>query len=148
MRVRMRELFVALCTALLLLLVMVTATPAQAQRTQAEFIDCRTLPGGFSGTAQIYPPEFSDSAHPLFYHALTWYAWVYHYDHTGALRGQPVWTNWYIKQPNGRWSPLSFYNTTVWPSGGVATYTYLYDWTTQQWLYFERVGPTSWCPIR
>jgi hypothetical protein len=66
---RMRELFVALCTALLLL-VMVTATPAQAQRTEAEFIDCKTLAGGLSATAQIYPPEFSDSAHPLFYHHL------------------------------------------------------------------------------
>ena len=137
--------------AALLLLVMVTATPAQAQRTEAESIYCRTLPGGHYATAEIYPPEFSDSAHPLFYHDLHWYAWVYRYDHTGRLMGEPVQTVWYNKRPTERWSPLSYYSIAAWPSGAVGAHTYLYDATDQQWLYradHGHRGPGSLCPVR
>jgi hypothetical protein len=134
--------------AALLLLVMVTATPAQAQRTEAEVIYCNTLPGGLFATAEIYPPEFSDSAHPLFYRDLRWAALVHLFDSNGTYRGR-VSTGWYNKPAvNDRWSPLSFHSLPVWPLGGVATHVYLFDATDGRWLYHARPGPASPCQVR
>lgn len=141
---RMRELFVALCTALTLLVVAI-ATPAQAQRTHEGFAVCTTYSGGQFAVALIYPPEFSDSSNPLFFHTLSWSAYVYYYDHTGTYKTW-TWTGWYVKPGTGRWIPLTFYQTWAYPFGAVAAVTTLYDWDTGQYLHIPNA--VSGCPTR
>ena len=138
-----RKLFVALCTALPLLVV-APAAPAQTQILNPENRLCSGRPGDTYGSVTLFLPNVISN------HYLWWGALVYHYLPDGITLTGTGWTGWYQYTPQdpsvlvgiGGWNHGTYW-TLAWTLGYVSTHVYLFDWgPPQQWLYYGAVGPS------